>query len=267
MGIFSQKFQHRYKRDVDIENKSHTLNFVGHTDTGSRDHNEDSYAIVELDGSLLMIVADGLGGHNAGEVASELAVVEIQETVQRLLHATSDYRRILEASIEKANKEIFTLGKTDSTCAGMATTAVLALIDGEKAHLVNVGDSRAYLVNDSGIKQITKDQSLVQSLLDMGAIDEDEIFDHTQKNVVLQSLGNKEHVTPDSFEIKLEPNDILLFCSDGLTDILRDDEILSVVKRCVDFDSTPGELVNAVIEKGAKDNITIVMCKIGDEEA
>ena len=234
---------------------------IGCTHPGPRTHNEDSHGILELDDTLLLIVADGLGGHNAGEVASNLAVKVIQETVKRLINSTDDHRQTLEKAIEKANHEIFDLANTRPEYSGMGTTVVAALVKGRKAIIANVGDSRAYLISDNGIRQITKDHSLVQSLLDMDAIDEEEVFGHPQKNVVLRTLGTKETVEGDLYGVGLNDGELLMLCTDGITDTLSDSQIRGIIQMDDRLEVIASKLIEASLKGETKDNITVVLYK------
>lgn len=237
------------------------MKVFGCTHPGPRTHNEDSHGILELDDALLLIVADGLGGHNAGEVASNLAVKVIQETVKRLINSKDDHRQILEKAIEKANHEIFDLANTRPEYSGMGTTVVAALVKGRKAVVANVGDSRAYLISDDGIRQVTKDHSLVQSLLDMDAIDEEEAFGHPQKNVVLRTLGTKDTVEGDFYEVGLNDGELLMLCTDGITDTLPDSQIRGTIQKADSLEVIARKLIEASLKGETKDNITVVLYK------
>ncbi|WP_321416512.1 Stp1/IreP family PP2C-type Ser/Thr phosphatase [uncultured Methanomethylovorans sp.] len=233
--------------------------YASATHQGSRSNNEDSFTVANIENHLLLLVADGLGGHNAGEVASELACEVIKQTVKDNIEKALFPSELLFLSIARANEYVLSYARSDSTLEGMATTAVIGLIFGKKVILANIGDSRAYIIRKDEIKQITKDHSLVQSLLDIGAIDEKEAVSHPQKNIVMQSIGSKEGIKPDYYEFEIAKEDILFLCTDGLTDILKDNEILDAIKECRNIQSIPEKLIESVIKKGAKDNITVVV--------
>ena len=234
---------------------------IGYTHPGPRTHNEDSHGILELDDVLLLIVADGLGGHNAGEVASNLAVKEIQETIKKHYGSTDDHKKILAKAIEKANRKIFDLAAVNPEYSGMGTTVVAVLVKGNKALVANVGDSRAYLINDNEIRQITKDHSLVQSLLDMDAIDKEEAFGHPQKNVVLRTLGTKETVEGDFYEVGLNDGELLMLCTDEITDTLPDSQIRGIIQKADSLEVITRKLIEASLKGETKDNITVVLYK------
>jgi len=229
----------------------------GCTHTGSRENNEDSYGIGELDDTLLLTVADGLGGYNAGEVASDLAVKEIQDTVMHLINTAATHRELLKLAIERANTSILQQARSTSEYSGMATTIVIALVQGSIATIANVGDSRAYCISQERITRVTKDHSLMQSLIDMGDIDEEEALGHPKKHVVLRSLGMEKAVKADFYEKSIVSGDILLLCSDGLTDTLKESEIKDIV-----VGSEKEKICTNLLEAArikSRDNITIVV--------
>ena len=190
------------------------------TDAGRRRReNEDSLLAVEIGDTYLVAVADGLGGHAAGEVASKVATIEIEHYLKS--HPIDDPGVALRQAVAKANREILLLSRENPSYAGMGSTLVAALVRGAEACIVNVGDSRAYLVGDA-IEQVTVDHSLVQELVTKGVITKEEAFDHPQKNIVTRTLGLDEEANPDVYGVVTLSNRVLLLCSDGLTDSLRD---------------------------------------------
>ncbi len=229
------------------------------TDTGmKRASNEDSLLVVKLGEVHLLAVADGLGGHAAGEVASRLALIEIEEFLKTNL-AEGNLRDAMQGAIAKANREIYLLSKENPSYAGMGTTVVAAIVFDNRALIANIGDSRAYLIGD-GIRQITKDHSLVQELVDRKMITQEEAFNHPQSNIVTRTLGTESEVSPDFYEEELFGR-LLLLCSDGLSDLLRDQEILETVVASPDLDEACTRLINRANEKGGKDNITVVLAR------
>lgn len=245
------------------------LTYCGATDGGGRRNNEDAYNTVTIkhaSGNLhLLVVADGLGGHAAGEVASKLAVIELTETVKRKISqpetmTMKTMKTLLKQGFKKANDEICYQAKIAPERSNMGTTLVAALLRDDGTGVVaNVGDSRAYLVGDR-ISRVTVDHSYVQELVDRGIITEDEAFDHPDKNIVTKMMGLKD-VEPDLYEVKLGEN-VLLLSSDGLSDTMRDAEIRSVVSRSMKWDGMCKRLVEAALAKGAKDNVTVVMASV-----
>jgi serine/threonine protein phosphatase PrpC len=239
------------------------LKYCGATDKGERKNNEDAYAAFTLEhpsGKLhILAVADGLGGHRGGEIASKLAIMEMKETISR---SASSYEKItqqamkelLEKAYRKANEEVCYQAKIIPEMHGMGTTLVAALLDDDGVGVAaNVGDSRAYLIGD-GMKRITKDHSYVQELVDKGVITQEEAAVHPEKNVVTRIIG-MEGVEPDFYEIELG-RDALLLCSDGLTDGFGEKEIYQVVLNSVPTDICK-HLVGAA-KYVSHDNITVI---------
>lgn len=215
-----------------------------------RSNNEDSYKI----GDGYAIVADGMGGHKKGEVASKMAVDIISDFI------TAKKCGPVQA-IEVANKEIFKKGESPEF-SGMGTTAVVCILDEDKALIANVGDSRGYIFKDGKLRQVTKDHSLVQKLIDDGEITEAEAERRADKSVILRAVGADKDVKVDVFENDTEKGDIVLLCSDGLTNCVSSDDI----SRILGQDSSPQkkaeELVNAANLNGGVDNITAVLLEL-----
>ena len=246
----------------------------GATDVGlKRENNEDAYFIAsesEYAGlieerGLLIIVADGMGGHNSGEVASKMAV----ENISKFFY-TSDIEGPLDrlvASIKEANKRIYEKAATSIKLEDMGTTVVAGVILGNKCYIANAGDSRCYLIREGKIKQITQDDSLVAELVRKGIMTEEEAEKSPQRNVITKSVGNKVTVEPSSYERDLAPNDYLLFCTDGLSGVIDSEEILKAVESTSSLKESVEKMIRLVKERGAPDNVTIVLANfIGAEE-
>lgn len=254
------------------------LTYCGATDKGGRSNNEDAYNTVTIEhasGNLhLLAVADGVGGHAAGEVASKLAVVELVETVKRRVAARKTItletmKELLRAGFTKANEEVCYQSELVHERRDMGTTLVAALLlDDGTGVVANVGDSRAYLIEsgvggrDRGrdeIVQVTRDHSYVQALVDRGAITEEEAFSHPKKNIVTKVIGQKG-IKPDLYDVKLGSG-MLLLSSDGLSDTLEDAEIQAEVSISMSRSRDDGcrRLVKAALARGAKDNVTVVL--------
>lgn len=235
------------------------LEVYSKTDIGrSRSINEDNLLVKKLDEVYLLVVADGLGGHAAGEVASRIALIEIEEFLRAGL-GRGDLTEVVKGAILKANSKIYLLSKENPAYANMGTTLVMAVVFQNKALIANVGDSRAYLAGEE-IKRITKDHSLVQELLDKKLIVEEEAFQHPRKNVISRALGSESEVKVDFYDIELSGG-YLLLCSDGLTDSLRDEEIKEIVNNSRDLSEACTELIDSAKEKGGGDNITVILAK------
>ena len=204
----------------------------------------------------LFIVADGMGGHNAGDYASrravEVMVREIRES--RAVEPPA----IFEQAIRSANQELLARAREDVRLEGMGTTAVLASLADRKLWVANVGDSRLYVVNED-MTQVTVDHSLVEELVRMGKIEEAEAREHPDKNLITRAIGASEEVTADVFEVDVKEGDFILLCSDGLTNMLKDEEIQSIVRSQKNVREKVEELVADADANGGKDNITAIL--------
>lgn len=227
-----------------------------------RKNNEDCFCINKDLG--LFAVADGMGGHRAGEVASKLAIKTLQESLYKKLSFFSDQPRILAEAVHDANREVYRVSSMQENYRGMGTTLTACLIYGErygekKLAVAHVGDSRVYLIRGNNIFRLTEDHSLVQEMVNMGGITEDQAFCHPQRNVLVRALGTTAEVEVDVLNQELLKKDILLLCTDGLTSHLRDEEILSVVMAAGDPGSRVRNLRQETFKRGATDNVTIIL--------
>lgn len=236
---------------------------IAKTDVGEqRDYNEDSVlAVAPSDDTALLAVADGMGGHKAGDVASQLAIDTLRKAFgpEGAFPTHSNREQRLNEAIAEANESIYTHEENDGGQFGMGTTVVAALIDNGQAIIGNVGDSRAYTIDDSKIKQETVDQSLVQELVEQDQITEEEATAHPQRNVLSQSLGTDETVDPDFYEVAVE--DALLLCSDGLTEEVSDDKIQEIVIRAETLDNAGQALIDQAKKNGGSDNVSAILYK------
>ncbi len=231
------------------------------TDVGKRrELNEDYiYASDKAIGNLpnLFIVADGMGGHNAGDYASKHTVEKVVETIEELQNE-QDIEEIIQEAIYRANAYIYEKSKRDSSLSGMGTTLVVATLKDGVVTVANIGDSRMYVVNHD-IKQITKDHSLVEEMVTMGGIDREAARTHPDKNIITRAIGVKELVLADFFAVRLEKEDKLLLCTDGLTNMLKDDEIHHIIENNKDVETAARALIEAANENGGRDNIAVVL--------
>lgn len=231
------------------------------TDVGKRrELNEDYiYTSDKMIGNLsnLFIVADGMGGHNAGDYASRYTVEKVIETVEELENER-DIEEIMQEAIYRANAYIYEKARTDIKLSGMGTTLVIASIKNQEVLVANIGDSRMYVINKN-ITQITKDHSLVEEMVTMGGLDKEAARNHPDKNIITRAIGVKEFVLADFFEVKLEKEDKILLCTDGLTNMLNDDEIHRIVQSNEDVETAAKALIVAANEKGGRDNIAVVL--------
>jgi protein phosphatase len=245
--------------------KAYGLSHVGR----QRQHNEDSY-LVE-DDAKLFLVADGMGGHAAGEIASRIAVDSISEFI---LHSKSDdgtwphaydehFRRStnrLMAAVRLANTRVLEAMRKDARLRGMGTTVVACLVDNDMISVAHVGDSRAYLIRDRQLSRITNDHSWVFEQVQAGMLSEAEAEKHPLRNVITRALGGALQVVPDASEIEAHRGDLYLLCSDGLTGMVSEDEILRVVtENNGDLKKTCQQLIEVANEHGGLDNVTAVL--------
>ena len=225
-----------------------------------RTDNQDAYFAGKItDDSVFAVVCDGMGGANAGNVASELAVRHISEYVIRSYRDgmdMTDTEKTLKNAIVSANISLYDMAVNNAELTGMGTTAVAAFVKDGTAVIAHVGDSRIYLVNGE-IKQLTRDHSVVQSLIESGKITPEDAKVHPRKNVITRALGAEENVAVDSDCLNLSNGDTLLLCSDGLTNFLDDKDILKVFQNN-DISAVAERLVEEANENGGGDNITVV---------
>jgi protein phosphatase len=228
-----------------------------------RQANEDSYATAPELG--LYLVADGMGGHKAGRVASEMATEHALRAVEALQGATASPAEKLRQAVSCANREIHRRAESDSDLSGMGTTLVAILATQERVALAHVGDSRAYLVRAGRIRQLTDDHSLVGELLRRRQISEADAREHPHRHVLTRALGVATATQPDLAELTPAPGDTFVLCSDGLTTHLRDNEILEHVTGEADLQKTCDALVQRANERGGVDNVTVVLVRFEDD--
>lgn len=232
---------------------------VGITDKGKvRSHNEDSIVLLKKDG--VFAVADGVGGNANGEIASKKATEILEKTFKSKVEKNLDEKYFLDLFLN-IDKEISKLVKSDKGKNGMATTLVLAYVKNKRFLIGNTGDSRAYIVNKDFMLQITDDHSFVDELVRSGKISEEEAINHPNKNIITKALGFSDDPKPDFFVGDIKDEDIILLCSDGLTNELSDKEIEDVIRKNKKIKSACDELVEKAKEKGGKDNISIILIK------
>ena len=205
----------------------------------------------------LFLVADGMGGHNAGEYASKVTVETIVECVAD--SAQTDALRCFEEAIQAANARIRRLAAASYLLAGMGTTVVAASCEGNRLSVANVGDSRLYVVSPQGIRQITRDHSWVEEMVLRGGIGREEARNHPDKNIITRAVGAEDTVKADFFSVRLEEGDMVLMCTDGLTNMLEDREIRMIMNGARDIVEKAQELVEAANENGGKDNISVIL--------
>lgn len=241
------------------------VQIVGKTDPGMvRDNNEDS--ISARPDLRLAVLADGMGGHQAGEVASAMAIDLVTQyfTNAAQRSGTLQYADIVSDSVILANSAIFELSQKKAECAGMGSTVVVAYFDGEKVYFGHVGDSRLYRLRDNQLEQITEDHSLVQELVSRGLLSKDEAMESMNKNLVTRALGIEQSVMVDVAEDTCQKGDIYLMCSDGLNDVLRDEKIEQLLVENRDsLETAIDVLIKTVNENGGPDNVSIILAQTG----
>ena len=229
---------------------------TGVTDAGrKRRRNEDSFVVEPP----LFVVADGMGGAQAGEVASRLAAAAFREFHDA--DALAPEERV-EAIIQEANRRIFDRARADATASGMGTTVTAALVGDDSLAIGHVGDSRAYRIRDGSLEQLTQDHSLVADLMRSGRLTPEEADTHPQRSVITRALGTDREVDVDTFSVELVSGDVFLLCSDGLTTMVGDEEILRLVADSSGLDSAGKALVKAANRHGGDDNVTVVLFSV-----
>lgn len=236
---------------------------------GSREINEDSAVAINVlasfrsqpENRLLMAVADGMGGHRAGEIASSVCVKSITEYLRPYLESTSeeDFSLLMRRAIEKANSEILSISTERLEISGMGTTVVSAVISGSDLHVAWIGDSRAYLLRGDKACPLTRDHSKVQQLVDAGQLSPEEAKTHPERNVITRSVGRRSELTVETYRAESVVRDVLLLCSDGLTDIASDEEIAHVLCEAKSPQNACDQLIELCMSRGASDNVTVVV--------
>ncbi len=247
------------------ENTTPQLEIYGQTDKGLvRDHNEDFIAWYADTG--LIILADGMGGHNAGEVASELAVTSISDALEEVLSpeikdsCNMNFSDVVNEAVVFANDEINMHAKVHPECTGMGTTIVMTLFYGDTIITASVGDSRIYRFRKGELTQMTTDHSLVQEMIDNGYMSEEEAQNSSNRNLITRALGIAEDVDVDVRQDTIQKDDIYLLCSDGLSDMISDEQIFAtLVKSRQDLQRATENLIELAKENGGHDNISVIL--------
>ena len=232
------------------------------TDIGMvREVNQDYVFVTEAPiGNLpnLLVVADGMGGHRAGEYASRLAVEVLK---QELAASTEESpEAMMKNAITRANERVLEAARQDAKLSGMGTTLVAATVIERTLYFANVGDSRLYLLSDD-IKQLSKDHSLVQEMVRLGGINQEEAKSHPDKNIITRAIGAKDDVDIDFYEYRLKKGDIILMCTDGLSNMVEDEEMLHIVKCSRDVVEAVEQLIERAKEHGGSDNIGVIVAE------
>ena len=240
--------------------------FCLRTDPGlARENNEDSVALDEA--VRLGILADGMGGYNAGEIASGMATTFIKSELGRWLsqagrHANArEVRRAMEICVDNANRSIFNAANSNPHYSGMGTTLVVGVFQDGKLLLGHIGDSRCYRLREGSIAQITKDHSLLQEQMDAGLITPEQAATSSNKNLVTRALGVEDAVLLEVNEHRVEPGDIYMMCSDGLSDMVDDEGIATILGNDAPLEQKVGQLIDAANANGGRDNISVLVAQ------
>src|SRR4051812_12613989 len=229
------------------------------TDTGRQRHaNEDSYYAR----SPIYVVADGMGGARAGEVASRIAADAFDEEM-----GDGNPEEQIADRAREANRRIFELARDDASHSGMGTTLTGALLSSDEVSIVHVGDSRAYLFRDGQLRKLTRDHSLVEELRRRGQLTPEEAEEHPQRSVITRALGPEPDVEPDVHTHQARPGDVFLLCSDGLTSMVREDRMREILSSAGTLKEAADQLVRAANDMGGRDNITVICFRLGGETA
>lgn len=233
------------------------------TDRGQiRTHNEDAGGVFyNQSNQLLAIIADGMGGHRAGDIASQLTVSLIQEkwTKESHLATPDETERWLTEIIAHINSVIYEQSREHENYTSMGTTVVTAIVTDEFVTIAHIGDSRCYIYNESGFTQVTEDHSLVNELMRSGQISKADAQNHPRKNIVLKALGTEKEEWADVQTMSWEINNKLLLCSDGLTDKVTDEELANLIGQDQQINTIGQQMINVANERGGEDNISLVI--------
>ncbi|MDU9417478.1 Stp1/IreP family PP2C-type Ser/Thr phosphatase [Staphylococcus lloydii] len=240
-----------------------------YTDKGQyRENNEDAGGVFyNKTNQQLLVLCDGMGGHQAGEVASQFVTKELQQRFEEEnlieAHQAEDW---LRSTLKNINRELYQLSSTRPEYSGMGTTCVCALVFDDYIVVANIGDSRAYLVNSRDVEQITSDHSFVNHLVMIGQITEEEAFSHPQRNIITKVMGTDKLVSPDIFVKRFNYYDYLILNSDGLTDYVRDNQLQEIIEDNDTIDSIGLKLIEVALANDSNDNISFVLAEIeGDK--
>lgn len=236
------------------------MEYAALTDVGMRRHNnEDSYIVNVSGNDKIFIVADGMGGHNAGEIAS-LEACRITESF--VLEGKGNIDDVLRDGVVKANRDIYVRSCENEAMKGMGTTIDVCVIDGNKLHIAHVGDSRVYIVNNESIRRVTRDHSIVGMMLEEGSITEEEARVHPQRNYITRAVGSSANIEVDIICEEIHSGEWVLMCTDGLTNMIEREVLHSVIKNSDSVDDAAEELVKRAKENGGDDNITVILFRV-----
>ena len=242
------------------------MNYYGKTDIGKkRAENQDCFGYKELDGMTLLAVCDGMGGAKGGAIASKLALDSFLSACERDLKPTMEYpqiRRVISSAISEANSSVFRKASQNKDLEGMGTTLVATLITQANVFIINVGDSRAYSVSGNELEQVSHDHSYVQLLIDLGDITPEEAENHPDKHVITKAIGISETLTPDIDLLETDNPSYILLCSDGLTGMVKDNDIKDVMTSRSNIEEKAEKLISLANQNGGDDNVTVLITEL-----
>ena len=239
------------------------MKIIYSTDIGRmRSENQDAVWCAQQDDTYgLAVVCDGMGGANGGRQASSMVVETIKRMVETEPFDGSDIRSFFQNMIDTSNRLVYEAAEEDNLLAGMGTTLVMAFVNDKKAYFANVGDSRGYYITNGSISQITKDHSAVQELVDSGHLTERQAKKHPNKNIITRAIGIEPNISFDYYEVPIKSGDIIILCSDGLTNYLDENEI-QFEAFGGDFNSLPQRMIDLANNRGGSDNITVAAIQL-----
>ncbi len=237
----------------------------GVSDVGAvREQNQDAYFITASDAPVpFAVVCDGMGGAKAGNVASTVAVESFADTMSQGLSLDgAPTRRLLVRAVERANELVRYRAEVDASCRGMGTTLVAAVVDDRLVYLVNVGDSRGYHIGPEGIRQVTRDHSVVADLVERGEITREQARSHPKKNLITRALGTEDPLQTDLYTVERREGEMILLCSDGLSNVVTDQEMLFELVHGGPAEGGCRRLLDLALSRGAPDNVTAVLIQL-----
>lgn len=265
--VLTQVLQPAYTRRLKPEQEDTVLpdpselSWYGLTDTGLvRPHNEDNFFCLDLPQGTLFVVADGMGGHDAGEIASEVAVAVVCQAVRKGVEQNQEPQALLQHAVQEANAAVRWEGNSRGT--SMGTTLSVAYVAGSNAYIANVGDSRVYWIENGSIRQITEDHSLVAKMVAAGKLTKEEARKHPKSNLLYRTIGTDDLVKVDTFRMVLKKGGNLLLCTDGLWGEISDANIHQIFAESRDLKKTCAKLVKTANDNGGMDNITALVARV-----